>query len=70
MRQKLFNAVHKAQVSWKRIKPLMNPVIENEKPEIRTVSQLSVQELTFAYPDGENIFENISLAAKLEILSV
>ena len=61
---KLFNAVHKAQVSWKRIKPLMNPVIENEKPEIRTVSQLSVQELTFAYPDGENIFENISLAAK------
>ena len=22
---KLFNAVHKAQVSWKRIKPLMHP---------------------------------------------
>ena len=23
---KLFNAVHKAQVSWRRIKPLMQPV--------------------------------------------
>ena len=61
---KLFNAVHKAQVSWKRIKPLMNPVIENEKPKIRTVSQLSVRELTFAYPDGENVYNGISFTAE------
>ena len=66
---KLFNAVHKAQVSWKRIKPLL------QKPEEETaggaamsqkekvVEQMQVQHLSFAYPDGKKILNDISFSA-------
>ena len=70
---KLFNAVHKAQVSWKRIKPLM----KNESTEadreaddencLNKVGELEVDNLGFGYPDApdnEKIFEGISFKAE------
>lgn len=66
---KLFNAVHKAQVSWKRIKPLMHTEEnEEEKPVSEEKSSrtghLEVQHLNFAYPDGKQILDDISFTAK------
>lgn len=72
---KLFNAVHKAQVSWKRIKPLMKVKAEKEKisngAETKTTasenrtpqSGLIVSHLGFSYPDGRQIFDDLSFSA-------
>lgn len=103
---KLFNAVHKAQVSWKRIKPLMTvqkeqetasvengmeaehavcetPLIEKDvdvehavfktengcvQVDVRTskpAEMLRVKHLTFAYPEGKKILDDISFEAKV-----
>lgn len=67
---KLFNAVHKAQVSWKRIKPLLKK--EEEVQAIETVTErdgeavehLQVRHLSFAYPDGKKILNDISFSAE------
>ena len=68
---KLFNAVHKAQVSWRRIKPLMHTDVENgeeeepvSKENISQTGNLEVQHLSFAYPDGKQILNDISFTAK------
>ncbi len=39
---KLFNAVHKAQVSWKRIRPLMKLVEEEEPCKVQQAGELQV----------------------------
>ena len=65
---KLFNAVHKAQVSWKRIKPLLTKPeeesVDQEKSETETgernVECLQVNGLNFVYPDGKQILKDIS----------
>lgn len=70
---KLFNAVHKAQVSWKRIKPLM--VIPNDDaPQsaqpvrradtLESVPTLTVDSISFAYPESKKIYSDISFDAK------
>ena len=60
---KLFNAVHKAQVSWKRIKPLL----QNSKtvPELPAAApaELNVDHLHFAYPNGKEIIHDLSFQA-------
>lgn len=72
---KLFNSVHKAQVSWKRIKPLMKceeseneaSIADSAKVHEGHVGSLSVKELGFGYPsalNGEKIFEGISFDAE------
>ncbi len=61
---KLFNAVHKAQVSWKRIKPLMKYEEYNEADKEVKCNNLDIIDLTFAYPGSSNIFENVTLNAK------
>ena len=84
---KLFNAVHKAQVSWKRIKPLLTKQEESTQSErnvfgipengevakqeiaqseirCRSVEQLQVRHLNFAYPDGKLILKDISFQAE------
>ena len=61
---KLFNAVHKAQVSWKRIKPLMQPQINTNTPVIQKSSRLEVTNLGFTYPDGTHIYEGIQFSAE------
>lgn len=61
---KLFNAVHKAQVSWKRIQPFMK---QNEKTYEKTEGtpgNLQVTDLGFAYPGGTKIFEHLDFSAK------
>lgn len=70
---KLFNAVHKAQVSWKRIKPLMKVEMkrgimedsehENQKVSGMSQSGLTVSHMGFSYPDGRQIFDDISFSA-------
>ena len=72
---KLFNSVHKAQVSWKRIKPLMKCeesenealIAEGARAHEGHAGSLSVKELGFGYPsapNGERIFDGLSFDAK------
>ena len=60
---KLFNAVHKAQVSWKRIKPLMYAPETPATPETGAPSALTVQDLGFFYPGSKMLFTKISFSA-------
>ena len=60
---KLFNAVQKAEVSWKRIKPLMKspkplPALEPADP-----CPVTLDHLSFAYGD-EPVFSDLSLTAR------
>lgn len=65
---KLFNAVHKAQVSWNRIKPLLPQEEENKTDEVKVkktpVEALKVKHLSFTYPDGKKILDDISFSTK------
>lgn len=61
---KLFNAVHKAQVSWKRIKPLMVIQAKDTDCKNQTSGRLEVQNLSFTYPDGKNVYNDISFIAE------
>ena len=68
---KLFNAVHKAQVSWKRIKPLMKEDTYEEDNRLQKPGTLEVSHISFAYPGGEKIFEDLSfLASPGQIIGV
>ena len=60
---KLFNAVHKAQVSWKRIKPLMKEETYDDEVRMQSAGELEVSDVSFAYPGGETIYENFNLLA-------
>lgn len=61
---KLFNAVHKAQVSWKRIKPLLKEADRTEGAKEQPAGELKVKDLSFAYPGNKKIYENVSFTAK------
>ena len=61
---KLFNAVHKAQVSWKRIRPLMLQRKEQFERTVCPPADLQVRHLNFAYPEGRKVLEDISFEAK------
>ena len=59
---KLFNAVQKAEVAWKRIQPMMRPP-ENLSPlAIPAPADVTLKQLSFAYGD-ETIFSGLSLTA-------
>ena len=60
---KLFNAVHKAQVSWKRIKPLMKEEQYDDAVKVQFCGVLEVSDVSFAYPGGEKIYEDFNLSA-------
>ncbi len=60
---KLFNSVQKAEVSWKRIKPLMRqpealPPLETPSP-----AEVTLKDLSFSYGDTP-IFSGLSLTAR------
>ncbi len=59
---KLFNAVQKAEVSWKRIKPLMKTPEQLEPLNIPEAADVKLENLSFAYTD-EPIFSGLSLTA-------
>lgn len=61
---KLFNAVQKAQVSWTRIKPLLEETGEEAEAVAAEPAQLSVSDLSFAYPDGKEIYSGLSFDAE------
>lgn len=61
---KLFNAVHKAQVSWRRIKPLMHQAEADEPVPAPSAAALTATHAGFAYPGGSNIFADLNLSAQ------
>ena len=61
---KLFNAVHRAQVSWRRIKPLMHQAEADEPVPALSAAALTATHAGFAYPGGSNIFADLSLSAQ------
>lgn len=60
---KLFNAVHKAQVSWKRICPLLKMPEESRAQEPAQIRQMQVEHLRFAYPQAKEIIHDLSFTA-------
>lgn len=68
---KLFNAVQKAQVSWKRIKPYLQTLPGEPGQHAAGDTTLSVEEISFAYPDQEPLFSNVSFhAGKGQIIGI
>ena len=61
---KLFNAVHKAQVSWKRIRPLMKETAVSEASDAQQPDALMVSQLSFSYPNGKAVFDHLSFSAQ------
>ena len=61
---KLFNSVQKAQVSWKRIKPLLKDVEEAPELPPAPAAELEVSGLGFAYPGGSEVLKHISFTAE------
>ena len=59
---KLFNSVQKAEVSWKRIKPLMKQPEQLEALNIPAAQDVTLENLSFAYGEGP-IFSGLSLTA-------
>lgn len=60
---KLFNAVNKAQVSWKRIKPFMHERGNTVESRVQEKGRLTVSHLNFAYPRGKQIYREVNLKA-------
>ena len=60
---KLFNAVQKAEVSWKRIKPLMKPPKPLPALEPAAPCPVTLDHFSFAYGD-EPVFSDLSLTAR------
>ncbi len=60
---KLFNSVQKAQVSWKRIKPLMKPPEQLEALNIPQPEPVTLEGLSFSY-GGAPVFSGLSLTAQ------
>jgi len=61
---KLFNAVQRAEVSWKRIRPLMKTPEALAPLEIPSAQTLDVSQLSFGYEGDAPGFENLSFTAK------
>ncbi len=59
---KLFNSVQKAEVSWRRIRPLMKSPEPLEALEIPAPADVALKDLSFDY-GGEPIFSGLSLTA-------
>ena len=60
---KLFNAVHKAQVSWKRIQPLMREIPAVPAVSAGRVERLEIRDLTCGYPGDAPLFSGLDLTA-------
>ncbi len=61
---KLFNAVQRAEVSWKRIQPLMKMPEELPASDIPGGQTLVLQHVSFAYDGGTPIFLDLSFTAR------
>lgn len=62
---RLFNSIQRAQVSWRRIKPLLKEYVELPDPHAgETVETLLVREVSVAYPGYEPVLRKLSFEAK------
>lgn len=61
---KLFNAVQRAEVSWKRIKPMMKTPRALEPLAVPAAQRVEVSGLSFCYDGGATIFEDVSFSAQ------
>ena len=61
---KMFNSIQKAQVSWRRMKPLMKKEVVHEPITEGKIEKLEVKNLGFSYPQGGCIFADLSFDAK------
>ena len=59
---KLFNAVQKAEVSWKRIKPLMKLPDELDELAVPAPADVTLEDLSFGYTENP-IFAGLNLTA-------
>jgi len=59
---KLFNSVQKAEVSWKRIKPLMKNPEQLDALKVPAAEDVTLKNLSFAYGE-ELVFTGLSLTA-------
>ncbi len=59
---KLFNSVQKAEVSWKRIKPLMKEPEALEELAVPAAEDVTLHDLSFAYGD-DPVFSGLNIAA-------
>lgn len=59
----LFNAVQRAEVSWRRIKPQLQPVADDADIVPARPAVLTAKGLTFAYPGREPLFKDLSFTA-------
>lgn len=59
---KLFNSVQKAEVSWKRIKPLLKNTEELPELAVMPSAETEIEDLSFSYGEKE-IFSGLSLTA-------
>lgn len=60
---KLFNAVQKAEVSWRRIRPLMKAPEELEPLAVPAPAEVALNDLSFAYGD-KPVFSGLTLTAQ------
>lgn len=60
---KLFNSVQKAEVSWKRIKPLMNMPEQLKTLDIPKSEDVTISDLSFAYGDTP-VFSGLNLTVR------
>lgn len=60
---KLFNSVQKAQVSWRRIRPLMNQVPEDSDLPVIPPAPLHAECLSIRSPEGAFLFDPVSFTA-------
>lgn len=68
---KLFNSVQKAQVSWCRIRPLMNQVPDDSCPPAVSPAPLHAEHLSVQNPEGAFLFDPVSFTAEPgEIIAV
>ncbi len=68
---RMFNAVQKAQVSWARIRPLMERVEETPPPETAPPAPLRVEGLQVLNPEGVSLFDPVTFTAEPgEIIAV
>ncbi len=68
---KLFNSVQQAEVSWQRIKPLLNKIEDSEDNIISSVDELKVHDLSAYKDDGSLIYDGVSFSAhKGEIIGI
>lgn len=61
---KLFNAVQRAEVSWKRIKPLMKQPEPLAPLAVSSAQEVKLRDVSFTYDGGKPIFEGLSLSAR------